>query len=71
LKVSTLISLTLRLESLRIVALTFPVITESSTYSPVPSVLAVEPHPQAEARTMARTKMVNPLCDFMAGLHFD
>jgi hypothetical protein len=56
----------LRLESFRIALLTFVVITESSTYSPVPSFVDVEPHPQAEARTMVRTRMPNPLSDFMA-----
>jgi hypothetical protein len=49
LNVSTLISLTFRVASLRIAAFTFVVITESSTYSPVPSRDCVAPHPQLEA----------------------
>jgi len=59
LKVSTLISLTLRSGSLRISAFTFDVITESSTYSPVPSLVAVEPHPQADASTTLTTWLVS------------
>src|SRR3990172_8757025 len=49
LNVSTLISLTFRLASLKIAVFTFAVITESSTYSPLPSLVAVAPHPQADA----------------------
>src|SRR4030095_13767126 len=66
--VSTLISLTFSVASLKIAVLTFVVITESSTYSPVPSFVAVEPHPQAEANTMVRTRNLNPLSDLMASL---
>ena len=71
LNVSTLISLTFRLESLKIAVFTFVVITESSTYSPVPSFVAVDPHPQADATTMARTRIPNPLSGFMARPPFE
>src|SRR3984893_2878501 len=66
LNVSTLISLTFRVESLKIAAFTFVVITESSTYSPVPSFVAVEPHPQADANNIVRTRIPNPLSGLMA-----
>jgi hypothetical protein len=42
------------------------VITESSTYSPLPSFVAVEPHPQADASTMLRTRIPSPRCALLA-----
>ena len=47
LNVSTLISADLSVGSLKIAALTLPVMTVSSTYSPVPSCFAVEAQPSA------------------------
>src|SRR6185295_5840061 len=52
--------------SLKMADFTFAVITESSTYSPVPSFVAVDPHPQAAATTMVRTTIPNPLSALMA-----
>src|SRR5689334_18392184 len=49
LNVSTLISADLRLGCSKIAVLTLAVTTLSSTYSPVPSDLAVEAHPMAVA----------------------
>jgi hypothetical protein len=45
------------------------VITESSPYSPVPSFVAVDPHPQADAGTIVRTTIPNPLSALMESLH--
>jgi hypothetical protein len=56
---------------LKIAAFTFAVITESSTYSPVPSFVAVEPHPQADANTRVRTRIPNPLSGLMARPPFE
>jgi hypothetical protein len=56
LKVSTLISADFNEASLKISALTLPVKTVSSTYSPVPSCFEVEAHPNSEARTTTKNK---------------
>lgn len=54
LKVSTLISDNFKVGSLKIAALTFAVITLSSIYSPVLSVLDVDAHPSIDMNNMAQ-----------------
>src|SRR4051812_43735429 len=57
LNVSTLISADLRLGCSKIAVFTFAVITESSTYSPVPSDLGLEAQPSAVTATRAARKV--------------
>ncbi|EEF26946.1 conserved hypothetical protein [Ricinus communis] len=67
LKVSTLISVDFRVGSLKMLALTLVVMTESSTYSPVPSLVAVEAQPVMAPSSDTVNRAVAILCAiFMA-----